>query len=205
MMKFLKRIKERISTGYQKAKSNHTSKEYIIYMCISFSLLFFGIFMCFLGSQVMNIRSKEGNWREGIGVICILLWLHILPAISMEEKNKFANHFGYTLLSFGVTISCIIYWLDTFLNGSSSIIFDILVSFLTVFSVAYLLYISFCTVKILIKMVHTVLKFILPVKGENKSGLLTTLESVTSILVALAGMATAIYTVTNTIKQLLGM
>lgn len=179
--------------------SDTSTKYFDIYMCITFSFLINGIILIALGSYPAFLNSSSNPARISIGASFIAIWFVSIPLVSLNDK--FITHLVHSALTLCGIYVTFFYWLNNATNSYANFC-EIIVSIISLLSVAYLLYCLINLARIIFIFVQKLTSIILPAYEKRKSGLLYTLESITSLFLAISSCLAGLWGIMTTVKKI---
>ena len=180
-----------------------STKDFLVYICIDFSFLINGLLLICMGILPVLVReTTENMFRMMFGSTFIAIWFIFLPNLSMKTKDKIVSHFVCSFLSLIMIVVIIVYWLY-FGTYSAFLVGDIVITIISIPICAYFIYLLINFFRLIFFVIKTIVSRILPsTKGKDR-GLVFTLETITSILVAISSLVAAFWGMITGIKSFL--
>lgn len=198
----MKEVFEKGKSFFINARDTST-KEFLIYLCINFSFLVNGLlFICMGVLPVIITDSGENPLRVVIGVVFVVIWFTFLPNVSTETKDKIQDHFGWSFLSLMGLFGIVVYWFH-FGTRSSFVGWDIIVMLVSVPIFAYAFFLLINLFKLFFLVIKKIVNKIMPEVKNNDRGLMFTLETVTSMFVAISSLVAAFWGVITAVKTII--
>lgn len=194
---FMKKIKTFLLLSF-----DANSKEFLIFLCIDFSFLINGVLTLFISTLPTIYHGETQNiYRIYLGTCLIAIWFVLLPFLDRKEKDKTAFHIIHSIIALFCLVLIIQHWVFTF-DRINFEFRDIIITLISIPTIAYLLYCFINLVKLLFWTIQIILHKILPElpnEGE-KRGLIFTLESITSLFIAISSFIGAFCGIITAIK-----